>query len=48
MSEVGKKILDILTDTISQMSDPEKEKFLLYSEGMAAAVRMQGVAQDSA
>lgn len=48
MSEMGERILGILADVISQMSNSEKEKFLLYSEGMAAVVRMQGAAQDSA
>lgn len=38
MSEKGKKILDIFSKTIPDMSELEKEKLLAFGEGMAFMV----------
>ena len=48
MSETTEKILTLLADTLNQMAEPEREKLLWYSEGRAAAARVQGAARESA
>lgn len=50
MSETSMKILEGIGLAVKKMSEPEQEKLLwfCFCEGLAAAARAQGAAQDSA
>lgn len=48
MSETSMKILEEIGLAVKKMSEPEQEKLLWFCEGLAAAARAQGAAQDSA
>lgn len=48
MSETSKRVLDLFSQAMAQMSEAEQEKLLWFGEGLAAAARAQGAAQDSA
>lgn len=50
MQDTGEKILELLSAAVPKMSESEKERFLLFSEGVAAAVCsvLSERAQDSA